>query len=108
MIETNKAIECADIATILGNEFTISTYNYAKKPMYRIPISAPSTYSWDESKDFDNCKKKYLCFGSGGFVHKGLDLVLEAFTNMPVLQPKYIWPIGTGKRVCESLSYRTL
>jgi glycosyltransferase involved in cell wall biosynthesis len=83
MIEANWAIENADVATLLGNDFTMQTYRYANTPLYRIPISAPCTYDWDDGKDFEKCRNHYLWFGSSGFVHKGLDLVLEAFAGMP-------------------------
>lgn len=79
----NLAIEHADYATILGNEFTISTYKYANKPLYRVPISVPALYPWPEDKDFDQTRKHFLWLGGYGFVHKGLDLVLEAFADMP-------------------------
>jgi glycosyltransferase involved in cell wall biosynthesis len=79
----NLAIEHADWATILGNEFTVSTFRYANKPLYRVPISVATLYPWPETKNFDACRKNYLWFGSGGMVHKGLDLVLEAFAAMP-------------------------
>ncbi len=83
MIEYNRAIEVADFATVLGNEFTINSYRYAGKPIHRIRISAPDTYPWLENKDFDACRRHYVWLGSAGFVHKGLDLVLEAFADMP-------------------------
>ena len=38
---------------------------------------------WPEKKDFEACRKRYLWFGSGGLVRKGLDLALEAFAGMP-------------------------
>jgi glycosyltransferase involved in cell wall biosynthesis len=79
----NLAIEHADCATILGNEFTMRTFQYAKKPLFPIPISTPCMYPWSESKDFDACRRNFLWFGSGGFIRKGLDLVLEAFAGMP-------------------------
>ena len=44
------AIEHADCAVVLGNEFTISTYTYANKPIYCVPISAPFAYPWPEQK----------------------------------------------------------
>lgn len=78
-----QAIEYADCAIVLGNEFTINTFRYAKKPLYRVPISALETYPFSQNKDFEACRRHYLWFGSGGMVHKGLDLVLEAFTQMP-------------------------
>ena len=83
IIEHNMAIEYAEYATVLGNEFTINTYKYAKKPIYRVPISTCDMYPWPEKKDFDICRKNYLWFGSEGMVHKGLDLVLDAFKDMP-------------------------
>jgi glycosyltransferase involved in cell wall biosynthesis len=77
------AIEHADCAVVLGNEFTIGTYSYANKPIYRLPISAPLVYPWPRRKDFEASRRNFLWFGSHGFVHKGLDLVLEAFAEMP-------------------------
>jgi hypothetical protein len=82
-LKPNLAIEHADYATILGNEFTISTYAYANKPLYRLPISSATLYPWPEDKDFEACRNHYLWLGGYGLVHKGLDLVLEAFTQMP-------------------------
>jgi glycosyltransferase involved in cell wall biosynthesis len=82
-VSPNWAIENADCATILGNDFTRNTYAYAKKPFFHVPVSAPVVYPWPEDKDFEACRKNFLWFGSGGLVHKGLDLVLEAFAQMP-------------------------
>jgi glycosyltransferase involved in cell wall biosynthesis len=83
IVESNLAIEYADCATILGNDFTISTYQYAKKPVFRIPISTCAVYPWPEEKDFNACRKNFLWFGSGGLIHKGLDLVLDVFAQLP-------------------------
>ena len=79
----NLCIEHADCATILGNEFTMDTFRYAGKPMYRVPISSPVLYPWPEEKDFAACRNRFLWLGSGGLIHKGLDLVLEAFAELP-------------------------
>jgi glycosyltransferase involved in cell wall biosynthesis len=78
-----QAVEQADYITLLGNEFTISTFKYANKPIYRVPISTPGIYSWSEEKDFEACRNHWLWLGSRGMVHKGLDLVLDAFAEMP-------------------------
>lgn len=83
MVSPNWALEHADEATVLGNEFTIETYRYANKPLMRIPISNPLLYEWDEKKNFEGCRRNYIWFGSSGFVHKGLDLALEAFAQLP-------------------------
>src|SRR5207247_2455643 len=67
-----------------GNDFTMGTFKYAKKRLYPVPIiPIPIPYPWAEGKDFNECRRHYLWFGSGGFVRKGLDLVLDAFVEMP-------------------------
>jgi glycosyltransferase involved in cell wall biosynthesis len=83
MAETNLAIEYADFATILGNHVTIDTYKYANKKIYPVRISTPVLFPWMANKNFDECRKNFLWFGSEGLVHKGLDIVLEVFSEMP-------------------------
>ena len=82
IIGHNLAIENADLGTILGNEFTIDSYAYAGKPLHRIPISSPIDFEWSK-RDIDSIRNNYMWFGSSGFVHKGLDLVLELFAGLP-------------------------
>ncbi|MCX7592790.1 MAG: glycosyltransferase [Fischerella sp.] len=94
---SNLGIEHADCAVVLGNEFTINTFRYANKPIYRVPISTPEVYPWPEEKDFETCRKHFLWFGSGGFVHKGLDLVLDAFVEMPDYHLTICGPINQEK-----------
>jgi glycosyltransferase involved in cell wall biosynthesis len=79
----NLGIEHADYATTTGNAFTISTFRYANKPIYRLPIAAAVSCPWPEEKDWEACRKHFLWFSSGGLVHKGLDLALDAFAKMP-------------------------
>lgn len=83
IIEQNLAIEYADYGTIVGNHFTAGTYAYAKKPIFVIPHSTCAVFPWPEEKSFESCRKNYVWFGSHGFVHKGLDLALDAFSGMP-------------------------
>jgi len=81
-IEHNYAVENADYLTMLGNDFTKSTYDYANKPIYPLPVPTPNIYSPHYSKDFNKYRSKFLWLGSGGLVHKGLDLVLEVFSEL--------------------------
>ena len=96
-LSPNWGIEYADCATVLGNNFTISTYNYANKPLYRVPVISPVICPWPKEKKFDVCRKHFLWFGSGGLVHKGLDLVLEAFAEMPEYHLSVCGPIKQEK-----------
>lgn len=79
----NWAIEHADFGIFTGNAFTMNTYSYANKPLYRIPCATPFLYPSPESKDFARCRNRFLFMAGTGMVHKGLDRVLEAFTEMP-------------------------
>jgi len=96
LIEHNSAIENADLATILGNTFTIESYTYANKPIYRVPISSPIDYAW-QKRDINAIRNNYLWFGSSGFVHKGLDLALELFADLPDHQLFVCGPLDKEK-----------
>lgn len=94
MIEENRAVEHADAIVVLGNDFTAGTYAFGAKPMLRVPLSNPYLYPFPEEKDFDAARRRFLWFGSGGLVHKGLDLVLEAFAGMSELHLTVCGPIA--------------
>lgn len=82
IVPPSLGIEYADCATIVGNRFAINTFAYANKPIHRIPVSSSVTFPWIAGKDFDACRRTFLWIGSSGLVHKGLDLVLEAFIDI--------------------------
>lgn len=81
--DSAQDIEYSDFATILGNKATESTYSFAKKEMSQIPISTTHIYDFPESRNTDQAKKNFVWVGGIGMVHKGLDLVIEAFSKMP-------------------------
>lgn len=85
-VPLSRNIEVCDMATILGNEFTIGTYAFADKKIIRIPISTTHTFPSPENKDFEKARKSFIWLGGSGMAHKGLDLVLEAFAQMPDFQ----------------------
>jgi glycosyltransferase involved in cell wall biosynthesis len=67
----------------LGNEFTVGTYRYAGKALFRLPVPAMGVYPSPSGKDFEGCRNHFMWLGSDGLVNKGLDLVLEAFSRTP-------------------------
>jgi glycosyltransferase involved in cell wall biosynthesis len=93
LVEENRVIESAEAATILGNEFTQESYRFAGKPLYRVPISNPFLYPTPADKDFAAVRRRFVYFGGIGFVHKGLDLVLEAFAGAPELELLVMAPV---------------
>jgi glycosyltransferase involved in cell wall biosynthesis len=86
-------IEEADCATMLGNDYTESTYAFAKKEIFRVPVSSPFTFEFPKQKNFDAARKHFLWLGGSGAVHKGLDITLEAFAHTPELQLTVCGPI---------------
>ena len=103
----NLGIEYADCAIVLGNDFTTDTFKYANKPMYRIPISSPTVYSYPENKDFEAVRKRFLWFGGSALVLKGLDLVLDAFVQMPEYHLTVCGPVSNDKEF-EQAFYKEL
>jgi glycosyltransferase involved in cell wall biosynthesis len=89
----NLGIEHAHCCTILGGTFTQETYKYAGKQIYTLPMPSPFLYDWKEGADFGKIRRNFLWLGSGGLVHKGLDLVLDAFADMPDYQLTICGPI---------------
>jgi len=81
-VSPSAGIENADCATILGNEFTQGTFAFSKKPLYPIPLSTTILYP-NMEKNFGKIRNNFLWLGSSGMVHKGLDLVIEAFSRLP-------------------------
>ncbi len=78
----NFGMEHADYAMTTGNDFTVNSFNYANKKMYKLP--SPCGILLDlPKKDWNRCRRHFLWFSSSDLVHKGLDLALEAFVDMP-------------------------
>ena len=92
-IGINRAIETADYATLIGNDFDYESYAFAGKPVFEVPNPSAVTYPWFEDKDFAAARTRFLWIGSRGLVHKGLDLVLEAFARMPEVHLTVCGPI---------------
>ena len=72
---------------MIGNDFTESTFRYANKRIFRLPIPAACTFPWPDGKNWERARQRFLFFSSGGMIRKGLDLVLEAFARMPEYTP---------------------
>lgn len=83
MVEPTRSAEVADELTVLGNEFTVSSFAFARKKVTRIPISSAYEFDFPRERNMARAKRCFLWMGSYGMALKGLDLVLEAFESMP-------------------------
>ena len=66
-IGINRAIETADYATLLGNDFDYESYAFAGKPVFQVPNPSAVTYPWFEDKDFAAARSRFLWIGSQGW-----------------------------------------
>lgn len=83
-INPHNSYEKADfILGILNDKNSTTYHNYATK-LLNLPISIYNPFAYPSIKNFKNAKsiKNYLWFGSNGAIHKGLDLLLEAFSDI--------------------------
>lgn len=101
MVEPNRGIEIADCAVTHGNQFVLDTFRYANKPIYQVPQTSSLRWDWFSDKDIEQARRHFLWFGSSGLVHKGLDLVLEAFAQMPEYHLSVCGPISLDKKYEE-------
>jgi len=73
--------EYADYLTYFGTD--LQKDSFSKKPE-KIQLNISSAWVPEyNKKDFAKARNKFLWIGGGGLVHKGLDIVLEAFNNLP-------------------------
>ena len=92
--------EIASITTYFGGEFQRDLFTHPHKTF---PLSLSSSYIPEfKEKELSASRKNILWLGSRGFIHKGLDIVLEAFkefnnfnlhicTNLEVESQFYTW-----------------
>jgi glycosyltransferase involved in cell wall biosynthesis len=85
-VEPSRGVEIADEVVVLGNEFTRHSFLFGGKPVTRVPISSAYEFPWQEHRNWESARRKFLWVGSYGMVHKGLDLALDAFAGMPDLE----------------------
>jgi len=105
-VPPSLGIEYADCATILGNTFTQDTFAYAGKPLFQIPLSTTVTFPFIK-RDFQKIRNNFVWLGSSGMVHKGLDMVLDAFSQLQDYNLTVCGPVHQEKDF-EELYYKEL
>lgn len=100
VVKTNS-IAYADFISMLGNKITESTYGLQDKKIHYISLSTTHAYPSPENKNLTSARNNFIWFGGVGAVHKGLDLVLEAFTKMPEFNLTVIGKTSNEKDFAE-------
>lgn len=81
LLETNAS----DALILIGSETESLSYKkYSNVPIYNLNVSFFKIHEYIDiisHKDFSESKKHFLFFSGGGLIHKGLDILLEAFSK---------------------------
>ncbi len=78
----------SDKVIVLGNDFVLDTYirfDLERKERYcRLDAFFNDCYDIDlQGKVFESARRHFLWLGSGGLLHKGLDILLDIFVQNP-------------------------
>ena len=101
LLEPNDSVERADHIFCKGGAFGTRSYAYSKTPV--VPVNQIHPHAINEfiERDHAACARSFLWIGGSSAVHKGLDLVLEAFAGMPELSLVVIGNVGDERRFVE-------
>lgn len=85
-VDINKVMSYTDVIFSIGNEFSAGSYRKFGKPIFRInPSSSPNLRANIFQLQQRN-PRKFVYFGGNGNIVKGLDLAIEAFSQIPELE----------------------
>lgn len=72
--------ELSDYILLHGSSFARNTYSHDRVSCLNGPVFIRPDVDFS-GKDLAGAKRSFLWFGTGGLIHKGLDLVLETFSK---------------------------
>ena len=81
IVEPSRGIELCDYAIMLGNKNTKKTFNYINKKIFLLNTTSNKEFDFTKNKEISKIKKNYLWMGGSGFLLKGLDVLLDFFSN---------------------------
>jgi len=82
-LPTNMAL--TDHIFCVGNDHTMNPFHTFNKPVHKIWLSTAPHLSLDRAALVNKHRNNWLFFAGHGNILKGLDLVIEAFANLPEL-----------------------
>ncbi len=80
----NQDIKLADYGIIIGNSFTSQTYVFPEGKLYTLAPTGLLNKNYTPGlRDLLKTRENYVWFGSYGAIHKGLDILIDAFNELP-------------------------
>ena len=92
-LKPNQWVQLSDAVIAQGNDYVLDPYRMHSRRVFAIDHAASLSFPPDfEYKDLGpSARRNFLWFGSVGLLHKGLDVVLEAFLELKEL---HLWVCG--------------
>lgn len=85
-VDINLAMKYTDTIFLIGNQTTMHTYRQYQKPVLRIFPSTSPKIKTDMTQLRNRDKKKFLYFAGNGALVRGLDLLIETFSQLEDLE----------------------
>ncbi len=99
--------EKSDVIFSVQNEYTNNTYSHLNKPIYPLALSCSLNFPLHAKNIKQKNTKTFLWLSGGGMVLKGLDIVLDAFSEMPDFKLKVCADVSSEKDF-EQLYFKEL
>jgi hypothetical protein len=82
----NRHLKVADYAVMIGNKFNSMSYSEWFNKIYLVSPTGLLNHNYKFiARNYKKTKKKFVWFGSRGAIHKGLDILVDVFTDLPDL-----------------------
>lgn len=84
---TDEMYEISDCGIAITGSYNLMRIQNRLPKVYRLDVNGLFNNSFDVSmsKDHSITKSHFVWFGSRGFIHKGLDILIDAFASLPQL-----------------------
>ena len=99
----DRALRGTRASSLLGNEWTLSTYpDGVRANITPVPATGSTLASIRTASDLVPAEREFLWFFGSGAVHKGLDRALEAFATSPGLVLHVVGNVGGEEDFMEA------
>lgn len=82
----NQDIAIGDYGILMGNKFTSRIFSFPQGNLYTLePTALINPEYICKKREYEKSRKNFVWFGSYGAIHKGLDILIDVFNDLPEL-----------------------
>lgn len=83
LLRPSASAEVADHIICRGGDFATATFAHCKGQIHAVPQLHPFALHEFIERDMESARRRFVWLGGAGVVHKGLDITLDAFADLP-------------------------